>query len=320
MNRPVAQKIERLVSERVFFEFRDNDQNLVNGDATPTVTFKDAVGSSIVDNATTTLSNVNLSQLTATSVGQYFYVLTLNSTQSLDFIYAFPKATINSAVTKLDEPIVLEVIEKEAVPSNQLLTNLFFVKDYLNIQNSDHDILLKSLINRMSRSVETFCNRKFKERTFTEQHDGDGIDGVVYCDNPPLTALQTLADDPDRLFPSSTNFITADRVIYEDEGRIELVHGASSTLLPTDKPVFTNSKQNIKIIYTGGFATVPSDIQMATTLWVAHEFIFVFNKRMGVTNRSVGDKDENFVERTKTMPSDVESILRDYRLIPMGNR
>jgi len=71
------------------------------------------------------------------------------------------------------------------------LTSLVNVKQYLGISSSDDDALLENIINRATDWVESYCDRKFKQRTYYEWHDGSG-GRQLRLDNWPVNYVQSV--------------------------------------------------------------------------------------------------------------------------------
>lgn len=313
-------RVQRGSTERLYFEFRDADDALTDP-VSPTVTIEDSTETALIDSDNVTLSGVTL---TKESLGVYYWVFKPKLTQALGIVYCWPKGTINGVIQEQDVPIEVEIVAKEAIPDQNLLVSVFAVKELLKIENAEQDALIHNLIKRVSASVEQFCNRQFKARRYTEYHDGDGSTGLIVIKNPPILTLNSLYDDPDRLFPANTAFISADFVFYATAGLVQLVYSSNSTLLPTDKPTFSKGFKNVKIVYTGGYSAVPNDVELGTAIWVTHLYRKVDEKTWAKDSRQRGDHSEQFQQQDKItqtgirrmvgMPNETRELLEPYRL------
>jgi hypothetical protein len=65
--------------------------------------------------------------------------------------------------------------------------------------------------------------------------------------------------DEDRIFGPTTELAAGDFIVRAVDGRIILTQGA----------VFAREHQNIKLVYSGGYATIPATIQMLCAKMVA---------------------------------------------------
>lgn len=316
-------RIQRNSSERLPFEFRDNNDALIDP-INPTVTIESQSGISLIDRDAVALTGVTLIK---ESLGVFYWTFKPKVDAVLGIYYAWPKGTVNGILKELDAPIEIEIIDQEVAPVTTLLVPLSLVKELNNIRNTEQDALLASLIQRATTMVENFCNRKFKAARYTEYTDGDGRAKEVFVHNPPLLVVNSIFDDPDRKFGNNTAFASADFVIDSDAGIIELVQLSSSTLRPTDRVSFNRGTQNIKVIYTGGYNTIPNDIEMATAIWVTHLYRRIDEKSWRISNRTISNNSQNFEaqeqitqdgrRRVTGMPHEVREILMGYQLGPV---
>lgn len=73
------------------------------------------------------------------------------------------------------------------------LTTLAKAKEYLRADGSD-DSLITNLINSASARIETYCQRQFLSRDYSEWYDGTG-DQELFVENIPVTAVTRLSRD-----------------------------------------------------------------------------------------------------------------------------
>ena len=82
------------------------------------------------------------------------------------------------------------------------LCTLQSVKDLLGITVNTYDALLEMIIDAASDSIETYCERLFASRTYTnELYDGNGADDF-WPDQFPITVLTELPFISARRYPS----------------------------------------------------------------------------------------------------------------------
>ena len=113
------------------------------------------------------------------------------------------------------------------------------------------------LINSASQRAENIAKREFGSEERTQYYAGDGREKII-LDNYPVTVISGLWLDASREFGDNTE-ITSDKYELEDgEGIIYLF----------DR-VTPEGRKTIKITYTGGYSTIPTDLQQAVIETVA---------------------------------------------------
>lgn len=149
------------------------------------------------------------------------------------------------------------------------------VKNYIGMSGSDAtiDTLISDLCNRVSTTIETYCNRTFDSTTHTEYYDGHGTD-TLYTNNYPITSVSGIWEDSGREWEDSSvvdsdEYFTTDTTIYRK----------LSTFI--DYPVA------IKLTYTSGYTTLPADLKQAAITEVAR--LYEKRKEVSVTDKTYGD-------------------------------
>lgn len=166
------------------------------------------------------------------------------------------------------------------------------LKDFLKVSATDttYDDTYYDVLRFASQGVDTYCGRSFTQAAYTWYTSGTGRPEVLLPNRPVSTTGLTVYLDNNgyygqgaSAFPAST-LLTAgsDYVLRVDgDGRSEsgilLWLGAASSNWPTWRTtgVLTPGVAvagwpvglgNIKVGYTGGYATIPADIEAATYL------------------------------------------------------
>lgn len=161
------------------------------------------------------------------------------------------------------------------------LTTSSDVKSYLDITASTWDTLLANLVTNCSVWIENYCGgKRFKNSgvDVTEYHDGDpNLEGkkIIFVRNTPIISVTSVSYASGSLSsPTWTAFDAASYYVRNDRGG-QLIFDS----LP-------QGNQNIRVIYQGGYSTIPEDLALACIQLIAR----VFNKRKseGVLNESVG--------------------------------
>ena len=190
------------------------------------------------------------------------------------------------------------------------LTSLENVKKFMStdVEQSDKtdvpdDDLIYALINRVSATMETYSDRKFLSREYTEYSDGNNSN-KLYPSQYPVTSVSGIWQDPNWVWEDAT-LIAATNYRISSTGRYIVFK--TRGLLP-------NYPENIKNIYTAGYTTVPYDVEDAcikqlASIFKSKEDIHVFSKSL----------EDGSVERYQTalLPSVklVLDLYRDYRIV-----
>ena len=162
--------------------------------------------------------------------------------------------------------------------------------------------LFINLINRISARMETYCSRKFKVREYTEYQDGDGSPNV-FTNQYPITTVSELWDDTEVLFTSINDQISSsDFLIYSEEGNIRLYN---------DETIFSKGHQNIKIIYSGGYSTIPKDLELACIDWVMTEYRRIKDRTHSYMTKSAGGA-SSMID-LQAIPREVKTVLDSYK-------
>lgn len=134
------------------------------------------------------------------------------------------------------------------------LTTLALAKKWLKIPTTvnDQDDMVELLINGFSQEIEAFTQRKLKSQVITETKHGRGTN-LILLREWPVTAVSELRIDGGSLFTDPATIVdSADYTIADDGNSLLLIGGT-----------YPRGYNNIRITYTAGYATVPSDLEQA---------------------------------------------------------
>lgn len=183
------------------------------------------------------------------------------------------------------------------------LITLTEIKIFLEKADTAHDSLLSLFIEKVSKRIETYLNRKFTKASYTEYFNCGKrryfLSAVPVSDNPPPLVTHL----------NSTLTENSDYYIWYDEGIIEFT-----------SPVLSLIPKSLKCVYTGGYASdatsdvlkVPDDIKYACILQVAADFRNRDNLGLQSINLPNGSM---AIAANELLPS-VKQILKQYRLSP----
>jgi len=156
---------------------------------------------------------------------------------------------------------------------------------------------LTILLDSANDFVESYVSRELESDTRTEYHDGNAQREVM-LDVYPATSITSF----------EKNVGTLDAPVWE------AVPASTYKLSPKDGKVFLlgysyRGFQNYKIVYVGGYATMPGDLRLAT-LKLAGSY---WNKRTSDGIKKEGVAGDSLEFDTSEVSSDVMIILNSYR-------
>ena len=118
------------------------------------------------------------------------------------------------------------------------------------IVSNDQDSVIEDLIDMVGSVFDNYCENNIEATENTEYHSGYG-DNILIVNKKPITTISGIWEDCTRSWGDST-LIDSDNYFILESNVIML---KISTFLKYDK--------SIKIIYTAGYTTIPSDIKLA---------------------------------------------------------
>jgi len=181
--------------------------------------------------------------------------------------------------------------------TDNALTSWATVQDYGGIPE-DNRAYAEGLINGASWMLNSMTNRKLLARALTEYYDGDGTNTLLLR-NPPLNLVTNLYDDPAREWGTDTIVSTDNYVTYEAQGKIVATETS-----------FSVGAKVIKIVYNGGYATVPYDLAMGCIELVCYWYDRYKNKRYGIKSISTEARNITYMQ---DIPSTVRELTDLYR-------
>lgn len=162
---------------------------------------------------------------------------------------------------------------------------------------------LQSLAKVVSARAERFCQREFSQAERTETYDGNGSP-ELWLNAIPVTLIDsvTVLDTDGTENSLTTSYLRTDA----DVGRVRIVGSGAEYL------VFPRGFQNIKVVYTAGFATIPEDLQEALVTWA--QFLHARSVQdISVESEKLGDYSRT-IKESSDLPKDVRSAISFYRL------
>jgi hypothetical protein len=141
--------------------------------------------------------------------------------------------------------------------NNNALVSYDDMARYLGIDSDDDSVIdeITALINRVSKSIETYCDREFYIQEHTETYRGTG--GInLAVDQYPITSVSGVWSSTSRTWDADTLVDTGDYYIAR-----------GGNCITWYESYFPKSNiENIRVIYTAGLfsttATVPADLKL----------------------------------------------------------
>ena len=165
------------------------------------------------------------------------------------------------------------------------LTTLADLKTYLGITDTSEDDLLNLLIADADAAILGYIGRTIESATLTEYYSGDGTQMLVLQQRPVTAVTSANVDDggyagqASGAFPVATAWTAGEdffiRTVVENESNTgELVAIKGPGTFTGDREPRTWGEWplgtgNIKVVYTAGYATVPSDLAGACRILAA---------------------------------------------------
>jgi len=183
------------------------------------------------------------------------------------------------------------------------LTTLADVKSHLNIPvgNVSQDETLERMINSSSAKIENFLSRRILQRAYNEYQDGRSNDRILLSQWPVEFPSEVWVDSSGLFTDVSNQLDSADYVLEGDPAiGIVLLGGR----------LFSKGIKNIKIVYNGGYVTVPYNIAESCIMTVEYMYDMRSDRRIGVTSKSKNSENVTYIQ---DLPEFVINTLLPYQ-------
>ena len=176
------------------------------------------------------------------------------------------------------------------------LTTLANVKAWLGMSQDADNMVIARLITSASLMLGQYANRNFMSASYTINVDGTG-GAVLMLRQYPVTAVASVSINglalPVSTGPGVAGYrFTQSRVIV-------------------DGYRFTKGNANIVVAYTGGFTTVPPDLEQAAIELIALRY--KERDRIGHTSKTLAGETVGFF--IGDMPASVKTLMAQYRTV-----
>ncbi len=194
--------------------------------------------------------------------------------------------------------------------SQDALTDLAAVKEYLALTSEEHDALLERLIEAVSAQFNAYSDRKLMARDYSHDSESGDYDpdnallsGSGYAElllpQYPVTGLSALMVDGRAIAPASGG---AGWVLDAGAGVVTLLDG-----------VFPRGRHNVGLVYRAGFEAAPPDLVQAAIEQAATRFqeSGAGHGRLGVAARTLADGSVSY--HSGALLPQVKAVLDRYR-------
>lgn len=186
-----------------------------------------------------------------------------------------------------------------------LITTHTNVKQLLNIDSSDNDVLILAIANSVSQECESYMRRCVEAVDRTEYFDVSQDQQVFELGAWPVSALKAY-NDYDRAFAASTEISASELTFLGNDGNLVIDR---FSLVPGSKV--------LKVVYTGGLAGTQAALQTAypsLEMAVRIQAAFVYEKRnkLGVGSEAVAGSSVSIPQKLELL-QDVKDILDGFR-------
>ena len=131
-----------------------------------------------------------------------------------------------------------------------MILDLVDYKAYLNVVSSDTDDILETIADAAEKEIEAYLGFDLESDDKTEYYDGSGRE-VLVLDEYPVTAVTTIS------YWDGSDWVD----LTSDDYNAKRIKNLSSVF--TDGYTFEEGTMNYKVVYTAGYSTIPSDINLA---------------------------------------------------------
>jgi len=193
------------------------------------------------------------------------------------------------------------------------LTTLDRAKDHLKVPDAETsaDNRIKRHINAATEMLESYTDRFLKERTGLEDYQSGRRNDRILLPQWPLNVVTELWVDSSSLFTNTDNIVDPTKYRIETDSR-----GRGVGIVLLGGCLFPKGTQNIKIVYDGGFQTVPADLEEVCLFMTEYLFEIRDENRIGEIQKSKNQENITYLE---DFPLWVRNTIERYARSPLEN-
>jgi uncharacterized phiE125 gp8 family phage protein len=186
--------------------------------------------------------------------------------------------------------------QDDNLPDDADLCAVADVQAYLNLSSGQDNALIQTLITNASAFIDNYCNRTLLSNSYTETRNGQGGTEMPFRQYP-VSAVASLTIDGQAVLPSPGAYQRG--YLFDDE------------MLYLIGYCFRRAPQNVVIVYTAGFTTVPNDIAQACVEIVALKY----KRRLSIEVSGKTLNGETITFNNTDMPASAKSALANYKRV-----
>ncbi len=170
--------------------------------------------------------------------------------------------------------------------------------------------IIRLLVPGVSRAINSYCNRTFKQTTYSnELYDGNGLRELILNNAPIISVTSVTRIDTDADL-TETVIGSAEYLIKKPEGFL-LMHISNYD----DSSIWVRGDQNYKITYIAGFAAadVPEDVKLACKYWIANFFDTIDKNLFKKSSVDLAETTTNYLN--EPIPKSVKQLLDYWKIL-----
>ncbi len=192
------------------------------------------------------------------------------------------------------------------------LTTVVKVKRFLHTSATVDDDLLTELINAWTARMERIAGRQFAARAYTERYCGNGT-LTLELNHYPVNSITSIVFVAGA--GSQETITTIDATTWRYDSTSGIIRLIADTWID-ELGNFAAGFRNYEIVYNGGYATVPDDLDMLCRELVAETYN-QSKRDTSIRSESLGDYSYTLVDSIVLTESQRER-LRAYSNPPLG--
>ena len=191
--------------------------------------------------------------------------------------------------------------------NDNALTTLAACKEHLDIPTltTTYDDKIEMLINVASNLIENYCNRTFRELTYTDQdYDGNNQSDLLLR-HSPVSSVSSVYVDSSREF-SATFLVDSDEYAIVEP-----------CILRRHNGTWPLASRNVRITYDAGYSTMPDDVAYACILFVEFLYRSRTDRRLGRVSQSKGNESVHY---HMNIPFEITAMIDPYIRFEFGTQ
>ena len=190
------------------------------------------------------------------------------------------------------------------------LTTIADYKDAEGINNPKHDLRLETLVPAVSQLVKTYCGNSIIDFFSTNKEELFNINWdtyIVQLTESPVNALVSVSERPDQ-GSSYTLLNSGNNDFYLDK--------ATDSVFRSNSTGYSNWKKGpgaVKIVYTAGYATTPSDLKLAVFDLITYYLQDEHKERKVLAGASIQNQATTSMRDNVAFPDHIKRVLDLYK-------